>query len=144
MLNEKYSFKDFTHQTFLMTPVEEFNDTIIRGSCFYQEKLEDHDNDLVAVFPEGMKGVTFERCNLDNVLIPKGNTVEDCCSNRRIKIQNDLEDWVIDSNGKAKEPVNKKHFTQLGISTNPSDIPKRKQEKPATRLARIDGVKRVR
>jgi len=42
--NTKYSFKDFLNKNFKDIPVEEFNNTEIIGSCFYQECLEDDEN----------------------------------------------------------------------------------------------------
>ena len=77
MINYKYSFKDFTNKDLSTEPVEDFNDTIIKGTCFYIEG-----NGFSARFPTDMTGVVFDRCNLDNCIIPNGNVVKwNCCNN---------------------------------------------------------------
>ena len=129
MINKKYSFKDFTAQSFASVDPSEFNNTEIVGSCFYQEAEPDTE-----VFPAGMVGVTFKRCNLDNVKIPPGNTVEGSCCHRKIKVQNDLEDWFLDTSLKPVEPMSKKKFIELGISTDPKDIPATKLDKRVTEV----------
>jgi len=118
MINQKYSFKDFMGHNFSTANASEFNNTEIVGSCFYQENKPDAE-----IFPSGMTGVTFKRCNLDNVKVPAGNTVESDCCNRKIKVQNDLEDWVLDGTNSPVEPVAKKKFIRLGLSIDPTDIP---------------------
>lgn len=99
-------------------PISDFNNSEIIGSCFYQQVAPD-----TQVFPSGIIGTKFTRCNLDNVLIPPGNIIEFDCCHRKIKIQNDLEDWVVDSSLKPIEPVNRKIFERLGLSIDPKDIP---------------------
>jgi len=120
--NKKHSFKDFTHRKFVNVDAKEFNNSEIVGTCFYQEGDPDQD-----VFPAGMTGVTFKRCNLDNVKIPAGNFVVtegwEKCSTRSIKVQNDLEDWILDAENKPVEPVSKEFFIEKGISIDPKDIP---------------------
>ena len=134
--NEKYSFGDFTGQSFRNRPVEEFNDTEIVGSCFYQEDKPDSQ-----VFPPPMTGVTFRRCNLDNVFIPPGNTVvsegwEACCQKRimvfpptpRAKPNQDdppdaCMDWIVDKGNKPVEPMDRRRFEEEGRSLLPKDIP---------------------
>jgi hypothetical protein len=123
MINEKYSFKGFMGQSLKGVPVEEFNNTEIKGSCFYQEAKETDVEVLSDIFPDGMVGVTFQRCNLDNVEIPAGNTIDGRCSNRKIKVQNDREDWVLSNLNAPIEPVDKKRFLQKGKSIDPQDIP---------------------
>lgn len=126
--NEKYSYRDFMNQSFKHIDVSEFNNTTIVGSNFYQEWKEG-DRDVVKdIFPDGMTGVVFEKCNLDNVFVPDGNIVIGG-ANRKIKVQNDLEDWVLDETLKAKEPVSKGEYERLGVSADPKDIPKEKQAK---------------
>lgn len=117
-MNEKYSFKDFTGQSLTNVRATQLNNTVIKGSNFYQE-----DNPGINIFPVGMTGVTFDRCNLDNVSVPPGNTVLPNCSNRRIKPQNDLEDWIVNNSDQPVEPLNKKTFQDLGLSIDPRDIP---------------------
>lgn len=124
-LNQKYSYKDFTDKSFTDIPAEEFNNSEVVGSCFYQQANSD-----TVIFPDYMIGVTFSRCNLDNVHIPSGNTVimagPDKCCHRKIKVQNDLMDWILDDSLKPVEPAEKKLCVELGISTDPKDIPKKK------------------
>ena len=124
--NKKYSGKDFTFINLTKVKASEFNNSEIFGSCFYAE------NPTTAVFPKTMKGVTFDRCNLDNVVISEGNTVLPSCTNKKIAIQNDLEDWMLDENLNPVEPINKKGFEDLGISIDPADIPAVKQDRTAT------------
>ena len=117
MINTKYSLKDFTDVSLVDEPVEDFNNTTIKGSCFYHQYFVDSD-----IFPAGMTGVTFENCNLDNILIPAGNTVVGGC-HRRLRVQNDGQDWIVDSNLNPVEPVHKKRFIRDGKSIDPLDIP---------------------
>jgi hypothetical protein len=114
--NEKLSHKDFTHQTFLMDDPALWSNTTIVGTCFYQE------GDWRDVFPAGMIGVVFERCNLDNCIIPAGNTVVGGC-NRNIKVQNDMEDWICDAQGKPTEPLNKLMYLRQGIEPDAKWMP---------------------
>jgi len=138
-LNEKYSHKDFTGQSFTDLNADEFNDSEIIGSCFAQESeystqgLDDNPpNPMVDVFPAAMTGVTFTKCNLDNCNIPAGNTVSGG-TNKKIRIQNDLSDWILDSGNKPIEPQDKKDRIKLSISIDPNDIPLDKQEKDILR-----------
>ena len=119
-MNEKYSYKDFTHQRF--TDADDFTGEI-EGSCFYQEAGED-ETPPFDVFPADMTGVTFKKCNLDNCVIPDGNTVEGGC-NRVIKVQNDWQDWVLNK-GEPTEPTDKKKWERKGVSIDPKDIPAEK------------------
>lgn len=63
----------------------------IEGSCFSQETPDS------VVFPADMQGVTFIRCNLDNVFMPEGNTVIGG-SQRRFMALDDGNDWFVDEN----------------------------------------------
>lgn len=91
------SAQDFTGRK--LTDHSDLDGKIIRGSNFSQSEPE------TIVFPARMKGVTFIDCNLDNVLIPAGNTIIGG-SRRRLKIQSDGEDWLLDDNGDALSKVN--------------------------------------
>jgi len=122
-LNTKYSNKDFTHKTFTDRPASEFNNSIIFNTCFYQEKDVKESKIWLKVFPDDMTGVTFKKCNLDNVFIPLGNTVDKSCTHRIIKVQNGRNDWILYANGTAKEPLRKSEYIKLGISIDPKDIP---------------------
>jgi len=100
-LNEKYSNKNFMGRSFKDIPASEFNNTRISNSCFYQ-KPPKIDADI---FPDGMTGVEFEQCNLDNVKIATGNTVKSTgwnkSTNKRIKtktVEGKDEDWIVDTN----------------------------------------------
>ena len=79
-LNIRYSRRDCTGQRFTDRPAAEFAGEIV-GSCFWQEAgaLSPLDaTPWVEVFPADLRGVTFLRCNLDNVVLPAGNTPVDC------------------------------------------------------------------
>lgn len=129
-INGEYSYKDFTHQSFTGVSTAEFNNSEIVGSCFYQESIW-HSGSLgvtpkdpmIDVFPPLMTGVTFVRCNLDNCKIPIGNTIDERCQNRKIRVQNDNEDWELDGSNKPIEPLDKKRFVEDGKSVDPKDIP---------------------
>jgi hypothetical protein len=119
-MNDKYSFKDFTGQSIVNVPVKELDGTEIVGSCFAQENGEK------VIFPKEMKGVHFRRCNLDNVFIPDGNTIEsegwEKCSVRRHAAQIDGNDWIIDKDRKPLEPCDKERFIAEGKSLDPNSI----------------------
>lgn len=135
-LNEKYSFKDFMNQSFKTVDPSEFNNTCIKGSNFYQEADIDAtlEKDIIkSIFPVGMTGVEFVRCNLNNVDLPINNTTDSTSVRETIKVQNDLEDWKLDASLKPLEPVFKERYEKLGLSTKPEDIPPTKQEKPITK-----------
>lgn len=94
--------EDFTLETDL-TPGTE-----IVGTCFYRESpLGEIGDPLKKIFLATMTGVIFLRCNLDNVFIPPGNTLMDDggvpCSNRRIRVQDDGRDWIVEADGTPKE-----------------------------------------
>lgn len=132
-INLKYSYKAFPFHDlhFRDISVEEFNDTRIVGSCFYQEYREGDKTVVKDIFPKGMKGVKFERCNLDNIYVDEtkntiGTGVEDWCSHKKVKVQNDLCDWILNEDETPKEPIDKEKFIELGISIDPKDIPKTK------------------
>lgn len=114
----KYSYfssRDYTNLN-LEDVQENMNHEIIRGACFSQQEPD------TKVFPDKMSGVTFINCNLDNVVIPEGNKLIDC-SNRRYKVQNDLNDWEIDENGNPVRLVNWQYFEKLGLNQpSPKDI----------------------
>ncbi len=124
--NDKYSGKgnpyhnlDFTKETDLKPG------TIIYASVFYQEWVEGDTEVEKHIFPNTMTGVTFYNCNLDNVYIPLGNTVIGGL-HRKIKIQNDLDDWELNNDLTPKEPLNKEKRLEAGVSIDPKDIPNEK------------------
>ena len=132
-VNEKYSHKDFTNQGFSTVVASEFNNSEIVGSCFYQELADDYQGNPHGkrIFPVNMMGVVFKRCNLDNVILPAGAAIEDDSgisnSQKKIRIQNDLEDWIVNNVGNPIEPVHKERFQALGLSIDPNDIPETKR-----------------
>ena len=105
------------HQSFKDVPSKEFNNTEIIGTCFYNETVN------AEIFPSDMTGVTFSKCNLDNIKIPVGNTVEASCCIKRVKVQNDNEDWILDNDLKPVEPLDIAHLIKEGKSIDPKDIP---------------------
>ena len=134
-MNKKYSYKDFTGLDFSKVDAKEFDNTEIIGTCFSQ--LEP----MTKIFPTGMTGVSFVKCNLDNVDIPAGNTMDACC-NRQWKEQNDLELWVVDVALQPVEPLSKEMYQDLNISLDPADIPNKKMDKPitATKMAEVSAL----
>jgi hypothetical protein len=137
--NEKYSFKDFKDQDLSGLDPSEFNGKgDVVGLCICQEFI--HGEAIPTsggrkVFPPGMAGVTFKRCNLDNVELPAGNFVVAAdginSTQKTIQQQNDLEDWEMeykDGVWVAKQPIMIKQFLEYGISTDPADIPVVKRE----------------
>jgi hypothetical protein len=123
--NSKYSFKDFTDQKFL--DAIDLDDAMIVSSCFYQSCSPDHVGDpQVEIFPRTMHGVTFVQCNLDNVYIPPGNTIDPSCSHKRIKPQSDGESWLLDEHLRPVEPKRKRILELLGANVDPRDIPPRR------------------
>ena len=127
MINKKYSYQAFPYHglSFKDRPASEFNNTEIVGSCFYQEWQEGELDVVKDIFPDGIKGVVFIRCNLDNVYVPSGNKIVEG-THKTIKVQNDWDDWFLDDNLKPKEPMNKEVRLKAKISINPKDIPKKK------------------
>ncbi|MFH1353994.1 MAG: hypothetical protein ABIH36_01780 [bacterium] len=119
-INEKYSYRDFTHQSFSDVPAAEFNDTTIIGTSFYQEN-----DPYKKIFPDDIKGVIFKRCNLDNVYIPEGNIIEGG-THKQLQLQNDLDEWLVDRDLNPIEPMNKEERLAAGVSINPQDIPRHK------------------
>lgn len=120
MKNEKYSQKSFNNQDLSNESSSDFEGEII-GSNFYQENKPNSE-----IFPQGIT-TTFIRCNLDNVKVPSGCTMIDC-TNKKIKVQNDLSDWILDDDGNPTEPMDKK-LREFDISTSPDSIPSKKQTK---------------
>lgn len=140
-INEKYSYKDFMHQSFVDVPASEFNNSTIVGSCFYQESIGEEEV-VKDIFPDGLVNVIFEKCNLDNVLIKSGMSLGEKNSNRKIKVQNDWDDWILDDNLKPVEPMDKVRRIKAGKSIDPKDIPKDKwtKEEKETDEKDIDSI----
>lgn len=125
-MNEKFSHKDFINQILTDTDPVEWNDTEVINSCFYNETPN------TRVFPDGITGVVFVGCNLDNVIVPKECTMKDC-TNKLIQVQKDGNDWILNPDLTPLEPLNKFMYTKLGISTDPASLPSvGTAEKPIT------------
>ncbi len=137
-INEKYSYQAYPYHgvSFKEVDVKEFNNTTIIGSCFYQEWTEGDVAIVKDIFPNGMTGVVFQKCNLDNVLVPVGNVIMGG-TNEKIKVQNDLSDWILDKDLKPIEPMDKEFRLEKSISIDPIDIPLTKQEKDVFEKADI-------
>ena len=140
-INETYSNQAYPYHdlSFKDRPAEEFNNTEIRNSCFYQEWVDDGPT-MKDIFPDGMVGVTFIRCNLDNVHVPPGNVIGPTCTHKRFRVQNDMATWVVDENDKPVEPKSKHLFEMNGYSTDPKDIPQdfvRREEIPLQAFNRL-------
>ena len=115
--------EEFSHRVFKIPQVEIPNDTVVYASSFYQEGFLD-----AQVFPKDMKGVTFINCNLDNCFIPEGNIVIGG-TQKRIMVQNDLNDWILDEDNNPVKPVDHQYFEKFGLEVpKPEDIPETKCE----------------
>ena len=144
-INEKYSFKDFTGQTFIGVDSDEFSNTEIVGSCFAQEVLYNidashlnsgkHEDTERDIFPSGMNNVTFRRCNLDNCKVSGVSVIVEGGIHRKIRVMNDLQDWVLDdSTFEPIEPISKKRYLELGLSIDPNNISVTKLSEVITKI----------
>lgn len=120
-INEKYSFKDFTNQDFLDVDPSEFSGTEIVGSCFWQSKGKRK------IFPEGILGATFTRCNMDNVDLSHITCALVDTVNRQLDLcQKTKEYFIWDESKKKHTSLKPWRFTDLGITaeysaTGPAD-----------------------
>ena len=124
-LNKKYSYKSLKRQSFVDVDAREFNHTDIVGSSFYQNEP------YTDVFPSNITGVTFINCNLDNVEIPSGATVNNG-TNKHIRTMNDGEYWIVGKDGKPVEPRDKERYVEFGLSIDPKNIPATPLAEPIT------------
>lgn len=117
-LNEKYSYRDLSIRTMdsREIPVEELNNTTIKGSGFGR-RVPYGD-----CFPKDMTGVVFIDCNLDNCVAPEGNTVIGG-TNKQHAVMNDGENWIVDKDLKPVEPLKPYRFDAYNLSKDPADIP---------------------
>lgn len=92
------------------------NGLTIHGLCLSNETPN------AQMLPANLTGVTFIACNLDNVFIPPGNNLQNC-SNRLFKVQNDGEDWLVDAQHNALQPLHPQQYIDLGLSVSPSALP---------------------
>lgn len=132
-VNQKYSYQDLSSRSkidFRKVPIEEINNTEIIGSGFGNKGIP-----YSKCFPDGMTGVIFTRCNLDNCIIPDGNIIGLGCTNKQHKAMNDGENWIIDKDLKPVEPLHKDRFEKYGLSTDPKDIPTSPLKESVTQTA---------
>jgi len=98
---EQIEFDDeLSFKSFVNTNVShlDFNNKVIYSSQFYFETPDSE------TFPQNMTGARFIKCNLDNVIVPAGNTVE-LCSQRKFEAQEDGFDWLLDENNQPVEKI---------------------------------------
>lgn len=110
--SDEFSRQDFTRNVFVDIP----DGTVIFGSCFACEEPGS------LIFRPDMQGVTFLDCNLDNCEVPAGNVVNGG-SRLRVKVQNDLRDWIVDEAGEPVQVVNERYWIAQGVSIDPAEIP---------------------
>lgn len=111
-----YNRVDYTGWEFLSRPEYDWSNRVVDRACFAQESPD------TVVFDPNTTGIVFRNCNLENVIIPDGCTVEGGSTLRREE-QNDKRDWIIDDKGNPVEIMNKKYWTINGYSTDPTLIP---------------------
>lgn len=115
-LNKLHSFKDYLNQSLKHLPAEEFNNSTIRGSCFYQEITYGNvlPIDGVDIFPDGVTGLILDGCNVDNVYIKPGITVNGSSdiqtSQRKIMANSEGADCLTINNDGILEPDNTKQL----------------------------------
>lgn len=113
--DENYSGKSFIYQD--LSDRKDMDGITIYSSIFASEIPD------TKIFSDNMKNVRFVNCNLDNIIIPPGNILQNC-SNRRFKIQNDGNDWIIDNSNKPIKPLNDWVFTKFNVPVpDPKNIP---------------------
>lgn len=122
-------------QDFTGAPFVNINDgSYVYGACFSQEIPG------TRIFRANMRDVTFRNCNLINVYIPQSNnnTLIDCQTDS-FQVQNDLNDWLLDSFGNPVKPVDHVTFTKCGLPMPlPADIP---AERASSRVDLIEAAK---
>lgn len=130
--DEQWSFKNFTNLNCTGLP----DGITVYASTFYWEQPD------YQTFRKDLSGVTFIKCNLDNLIIPEGNTVIDC-SQKRFCCQNDGNDWEIDKDDLPVIPIcGEKIFLKYGLPVpKPEDIPLVKVEKAIDLMAKAVEIK---
>ena len=93
--DDEYSFKNHAGGNLAEA---DLNGKTIYASTFASEQPG------TQVFHPEIIGVTFIKCNLDNVVIPDGNTLIEC-STKRFKAQDDGYDWIVDENNVPVERI---------------------------------------
>lgn len=133
------SGRDFTGWEFLSRPEYDFKGKVIYATCFAQESPDS------PIFDPSLKGVTFLRCNLTNVLVPPDCTVIDCVTTR-VETKNDGRVWEVNEQNEPVRLTSEKHWLILGTSIDPADIPSEKlvlaeNETLETKLAELQAAK---
>ena len=82
MVNDKYSYNDFSDQSFLDVDPAEFSNTLIRNSNFYRQNTSEL-SQWFKIFPDGAENVTFEGCNLDNIELPMGTILDEWSTHKQ-------------------------------------------------------------
>lgn len=122
-------------------PHEQFSGTQIKGLAVPYHWDDDEilpADGLKDVFPPGINNVDFIGGNFTNVRIPATcqllPDIDTLPVNICVKHQNCLELWKMKSDGQGgmipDEPFNKTDFEEMGISTDPADIPAIKMDRP--------------
>ena len=132
--DEQWSFKNFTNLNCPDLP----DGITVYASSFYWEQPDYH------TFRDDLKGVTFIKCNLDNIYIPPGNTVIDCHC-RRFCCQADGNDWVLDKANKPTIPLmGEKVFKKFGLPVpRPEDIPSKLVDEAIDLLQKAREIKQA-
>ncbi len=132
-IDDELSFKNFTHWEFMSRPQYNFNGKVIYSSCFCHEIPD-------SIIFGSLVGATFIKCDLRNVIVPVGNTLIDCKTDR-FQVQNDLNDWIIDRTNKPVDIIDYALFGKLGLSKpRPQDIPNQKVTTRIDWLAAARGI----
>lgn len=103
--DDKYSDKDCTGWD--LSGRTDMSGIVIHGLCLSNETPN------AAVLPPDLTGTTFILCNLDNVLIPDGNTLINC-PNRLFQAQEDGQDWVMQAAPQLPQTKGAIHGVSLG------------------------------
>ena|SRR3990167_2548251 len=105
-IDDELSFRNFTNQSFKdKYPLDKIEGKTIYQSSFYHEKPK------ARTFDDRMKNVTFLNCNLDNCIIPPGNIVVRCSTQKFRVNPIDKKDYLIDDDDKLVRPLGIKQLS---------------------------------
>lgn len=140
-INEKHSYKDYTNVDVSNTDPADWSNTEVIGTCFYREAEWSEDRlgsrppaIMRRYLPLGITNVAVKNCNYDNGAKQLGLTIDPSCSNRRIAVQSDLQDWLCDADNKPIEPLMKERYERAGVSVDPNDLPDHKMTEAEYRV----------
>lgn len=122
------------YQNLRAVPTAEWDQSLVRNSCFYQEAPRDgtgrgwNANGFRTIMPADVTGVEFLGCNLDNCRLPAGATMMEqdgvpTCSRRKLRVQNDRRDWLLDGAGEPTEPTGRREAREDGSNVDPAELP---------------------